>query len=465
MLPGPELAVLLAGVDRSGLDADDLLRLAQARSRLVAHQEAQLLADLHAVARKVPDSGPLPGRRDPGKYPWAECEVAFALRWTHSRATGQLAFSDELIDRLPQVFAALSAGLLDVPKARLIADAVAGLADDRLAGAVVDKVLDLSPRLTTAQLRARLRRLVVAADPDAAAAQAVRDSADRRVQAFLNDNNLAAVAGYELAPHRVAAVMERLDAIAKAAKAGGDGRGMDQLRADALLDLLAGEGIATGGPITDGSVTVGDAIPPPAVDPMPAAALPGPRSGVVELQVPLATLVGLSRLPGELAGWGPVIADLAAQVTAQMHQAQWRFSVYNRLGELAHHGITHARPIAVAQPQQRRPSARVAAFVRARDRHCVAPGCRRAARSCDLDHTIDWVLGGQTESCNLGLLCRMHHLFKHAAGCQLLQLSPGVFTWSTPAGRQYVTTPDRPLIDDNTLTGLPVAADIRDPGG
>ncbi|MGH3682077.1 MAG: DUF222 domain-containing protein, partial [Natronosporangium sp.] len=149
MPPRPELAVLLAGVDRSDLDADDLLRLAQARSRLVAHQEAQLLADLHAVARKVPDSGPLPGRRDPGKYPWAECEVAFALRWTHRRATGQLIFSDELIDRLPAVFAALSAGQLDVPKARLIADAVAGLADDRVAAAVADKVLDLAPRLTT----------------------------------------------------------------------------------------------------------------------------------------------------------------------------------------------------------------------------------------------------------------------------------------------------------------------------
>ncbi|MPZ27071.1 MAG: hypothetical protein GEV12_11830 [Micromonosporaceae bacterium] len=54
MPPGPELPVLLASVDRSDLDSDGQLRLARARSRLVAHQEAQLLADLHAVARKVP---------------------------------------------------------------------------------------------------------------------------------------------------------------------------------------------------------------------------------------------------------------------------------------------------------------------------------------------------------------------------------------------------------------------------
>jgi hypothetical protein len=90
----------------------------------------------------------------------------------------------------------------------------------------------------------------------------------------------------------------------------------------------------------------------------------------------------------------------------------------------------------------------VAAFVRARDRTCVAPGCRRPARTCDIDHTVDWARGGLTEPANLGLLCRRHHRFKHAPGTDLVQFTPGTFGWTTPRGMQYVTRPQPPLLDD-----------------
>jgi hypothetical protein len=571
--PGRQLAALVESVDRSDLDSDDLLRLAQARQRLVAHQEAQLIADLHAVARAVPYQGRQPGRRDlPGRYPWAECDVAFALRWTYGRAAAQLIFADEVIDRLPRIHAALSAGVIDVPKARVLVDGVDGL-DDTLAVAIVDKLIDVAPRLTTGELRARLRRLVIAADADHAARRARVDINDRRVQAYLNDNNLAALAGYELAPHRVAAVMERLDAIAKAAKSAGDGRRMDQLRADAFLDLLVGDGVAAGGPISDsgldplpaaddraapatgapgvpwpaaptdpvagsppqsdpvaGSPPQSDPVAgsPPQSDPVagsppqsdpgagvdrmvaplsdpsepadevgcelvmdqdeadrarfwlagfdqlattrgcprcgagtataPAGAMPGPRPGVVELQVPLTTLMGMSQLPGELAGWGPVFADLARQVASQMNDAQWRFSIYDQLNELSYHGTTTARPDAGGHRTKRRPTAKDIAFVKARDRTCRAPGCRRPARRCDIDHTLAWVHGGESESCNLGLLCRLHHLFKHSTGCHLTWFPPSGYGWTTPLGMQYVTAPDRPLVDENATAGLPEPA-------
>jgi hypothetical protein len=38
------------------------------------------------------------------------------------------------------------------------------------------------------------------------------------------------------------------------------------------------------------------------------------RAGAVELLVPLATLTGQSDTPGVLAGYGPVIADIARQI-------------------------------------------------------------------------------------------------------------------------------------------------------
>lgn len=494
MPPGPELAAVVATVDRSALDAADLLRVARARQRLVAHQEAQLLADLHRVARAVPDDGRQPGRRDPGKYPWAETETAFALQWTHGRAAGQLMFADDVIDRLPELFAALDAGEIDVPKARLIVEAVAGL-DDEVARRIVDKVLAKAPQQTTGELRARLRRLVLAADPQRAAKRARREVTERRVQAYLDDNHLATLSGYELAPHRVAAAVERLDAIAKAAKSAGDGRRIDQIRADAFLDLLVGEGVAVGARIIDGGLggpadttTAGDA-PGPATaataataEPRHVAAgdirdgdeewlrrfwlagfqqlattrpggcrcgypattattgttgtaqvgaLPGPRRGVIDLQVPLTTLMGLTRLPGEVAGWGPVVDEIATAVARDQHDATWRYSVYDSFGELAHHGIA-----------RRRPAAADAAFVQARDRTCRAPGCRRAARGCDLDHTVDWQHRKDSRRCNLACLCRRHHRYKHESGAQLVQLSPGVLLWQSPLGPQYVTHPD-----------------------
>jgi hypothetical protein len=547
---GPELAALLAAIDRSSLDAEGLLRVAQARQRLLAHQEAQFLSDLHAVARAVPDQGAQPGRRDqPGKYAWAEVEAACALRWSYGRAGGHMILADEVIDRLPAIHAALVAGEIDMPKAHLMADLVGSL-DDELARALVDKVIGKAPRQTTGELRARLRRLVLAADPQAFAKRARRSSADRRVQAFVNDNQLANLAGHDLAPHRVAAVMERLDAIGRAAKAAGDPRRIDQIRADAYVDLLTGEGIALGEPITDGGIDqparmsgssdAADAKAPPSapadrsllepdpepvgvpVDPEPdcdlwafgvpepplrlgdepqlteareladpdeqererlwlagfgqlartiptggggspggGVALPGPRRGVVELQVPLTTLLGLSQLPGELGGWAPVVADIARQIAQQMRDGTWRWSAYDVFGELAYHGVTNERPTV-----GRFPTAEQAAYVRARDRICVAPGCRRSARMCDIDHTLPWVKDGPTETCNLGLLCRLHHLFKHSAGCELLQLSSGYFAWKFPSGLQYVTTPDTPLLDDNQLAELPkliAADDIFDP--
>src|SRR5882672_2777614 len=76
------------------------------------------------------------------------------------------------------------------------------------------------------------------------------------------------------------------------------------------------------------------------------AAMPAPRRGVIDIQVPLTTLLRLADFPGDLAGFGPVIADIARQVVAEQTDATWRFSVYGPLGELISHGITRRRPTA-----------------------------------------------------------------------------------------------------------------------
>jgi Domain of unknown function (DUF222) len=518
---GLDLAAAVADVDRSSLSDEDLIRLAQARQRLAAHVQAQLLADLHAIGQRV-DTAMCQTEQE--RQDWAETEIAMAMTWTARRAGGQLWLADQLVDRLPAVLAALDAGDIDVPKAMVFADETM-LLDAEVARRVADQVLGQAPGLTTGQLAARLRKAVLAADTDAVRKKAKERVKGRRVEAQLTADGLAELCGYDLPPHLVAAAAERLTAFARAAKAAGDRRKMDQLRADAFCDLLIGQGVALGGPITQPTLGTPDphTDPPPAPapaspqptpadhrrpepapepepepDPEPApapepelelepeagpvsepgpqagpvegddtidpdheelaglwtagfdqlptarpqtgcptcgtpterGAMPAPRKGVVDLQVPLTTLMGLTDFPGDLAGYGPVIADIARQVIAAQIDATWRCSVYDEQGKLIHHGIT-----------RRRPKAQDVAYIKARDRTCRAPGCRRAARQCDVDHTDDWAKSKDSCRCNLACPCRKHHLFKHLEHSGLIQLGQGVLAFRTPLGQRLITRP------------------------
>jgi Domain of unknown function (DUF222) len=466
---GLDLAAAVANVDRSSLCDEDLIRLAQARQRLAAHVQAQLLADPHAIGQRADT---VMCRTEVERQDWAETEIAMAMTWTARRASGQLWLADQLVDRLPAVFAALDAGDIDVPKATVFADETM-LLDPSLARRVAGELLGEAPRLTTGQLAARLRKAVLAADADAVRKRAKERVKGRRVEARLTADGLAELCGYDLPPHLVAAAAERLTALARAAKAAGDRRKLDQLRADAFTDLLIGQGVAVGGPITDTTLGTPDAAPAPAPQPEPEptpeagpvegddtvdpdhedvaglwaagfdqlpttrdtptakGAMPAPRKGVVDIQVPLTTLMGLTDFPGDLAGYGPVIADIARQVVAAQTDATWRCSVYDEQGRLIHHGIT-----------RRRPKAHDVAYIRARDRTCRAPGCRRPARQCDVDHTEDWATSKESCRCNLACLCRRHHLFKHLEHSGLIQLGQGMLAFRTPLGQRLVTRPE-----------------------
>ena len=63
----------------------------------------------------------------------------------------------------------------------------------------------------------------------------------------------------------------------------------------------------------------------------------------------------------------------------------------------------------------------------------------------DLDHTLDWLLGGLTEADNLGALCEPHHLLKHDpdSGWSVVQPSAGHFMWTSPTGTRHRVEPER----------------------
>lgn len=434
LAPGPALAVLLGGVDRSRLNGHDLVTVMMARARQVAYEQAQLLSDIHQVVHCPPGDRNAPVVRLETVDEFAVFEVAAALTWTRRAAELQVSLAWSLVERLPGVHAALSAGAIDLPKARVLEEETCGLAD-LAARSVCARMLPAAAGLTTGQLRTRLRRLVVAEDPDAARVRQVRAVGERRVCAELDHDGTMSITALGLPAGRAAAAMERVRAIAAAARRAGDPRSVDQLAADTVLDLL------------DGSAP---------------AAWPAPRRGVVELTVPMTTLIGLADEPGELRGWGPVVDDIARQVVTQQPQARWLFRVTDEQGRLVAHGTTqspddHRRPTrrrrtapvdrcrsGGGRAAPRRPGTDVAEFVRARDITCRAPGCRRPASSCDVDHTVAVADGGTTHPANLGMLCRFHHRAKHEGGWRVRQREPGVFHWTSPLGRRYTVRPDPP---------------------
>ncbi|UOY02099.1 HNH endonuclease signature motif containing protein [Blastococcus sp. PRF04-17] len=89
-----------------------------------------------------------------------------------------------------------------------------------------------------------------------------------------------------------------------------------------------------------------------------------------------------------------------------------------------------------------RPSAPLDRWVRARDRRCRFPGCRRRVpRGGELDHDRRYP-DGPTSARNLAGYCTGHHRGKHQAPGWRHALAPdGALTVTTPTGLTAVTTP------------------------
>src|SRR5579875_76402 len=160
--PGPVLAAALDDVMAEGLGrlSDDALAgVMLAFRRLESHGSAGLSAAAAELVRRREAGGPrVAGHLDD--------EAAMLLAWTRPAARRLLATGVSLA-RLPATWAALSAGRIDRLKADVIAYETE-LCEDELAAAVELLVIGEAPGLTTGQLRARLRRAVLAADPEAA---------------------------------------------------------------------------------------------------------------------------------------------------------------------------------------------------------------------------------------------------------------------------------------------------------
>ncbi|HEU0239816.1 MAG TPA: DUF222 domain-containing protein [Micromonosporaceae bacterium] len=402
---------------------DELTGQLTARARAVNMAHAAMLETVVAVA----DRDPVGLDAD---------LVAFTLKWTQTAARGEVEFGRHLQRVLKPVWAAMCRGDLDVRRARVFCDVLCTV-NDQIAFAIALDHADRAHEWTIAQLRDRLRRAMLRADPDGAARRTERSIEQRKLTMMPDRESTAGLIGTCLPAARAVAAFERVDAFACARHNGGDARTLDQLRADTFLDLLEG-------------VDIG--------------ASPVHRRGIVELSVPWSVLargIGPTATepaggpnpvqpnahrgdePATLAGFGPVEAPVARDIVAAMlgrRDIAWRFRVNGDAGELLAVGSVQrvvTRPPREADPHRRSPGPALARWVRARDGTCRAPGCRVPATVCDIDHTIGHASGGRTTHDNLALLCRHHHRLKHEPGWQVAQPAPGVLTWTSRHGPSF----------------------------
>jgi len=105
----------------------------------------------------------------------------------------------------------------------------------------------------------------------------------------------------------------------------------------------------------------------------------------------------------EIVGIGPVDVDWVRRI---LPDAFVDVLVHDLVDIKAHATTTRHRKRAVENA------------VRARDRRCVVPGCRRKRR-LQADHRHDFAKGGPTSGANLELLCAIHHAEKTHRGARI----------------------------------------------
>ena len=490
-LPGPHLAGLLAAATADGhspLTDDQLTGVLRGWQRQIAYGQAELArAVVELASRRAAESSRAAEHLSD--------EVAIELTLT-GRSAGRLVEVCDGLDRLPEVHSLLLNGLIDWPRACVFADELAQL-DDATACTIAARLADQAAGRTTAQLRAALARAVLAADPAAALRRRKEARKDTRVEVWHEPSGNAALAGRELAPADAIAAEAALAADADWLRDHGAAGTLAELRAAAYLTRLSGRDLASLLPQHDTTTRDASVDCSAQPDSAPGGSAPqggqcgghrggsgspgnagdqldGPRQpGTIHLTMPLTALAGLTDAPGEITGYGPADAatcrDLATQLRADP-ATRWCLTLTGPDGRAAGHacagstrGPRPGQPVITwaaglrgklqlletsstcRHPSQSpgypwRPSLRH--LIETRQRTCAAPGCRRPATRCDIDHTIPYDQGGPTCECNGAPLCRRHHRAKQAPGWQLSQHQPGVMTWRLPSGRVYETSGD-----------------------
>jgi hypothetical protein len=402
MAPGAELAEVLASLDWESLSEPDLIRILRAQQRQVSHYQAGSYWAMNKIVAAYEGVDVSDGMAFVHAAEGAAAEIGAVLRLTRQSADMETSLALELNRRLPAVWKALSEGAIDMRRARVIVDSTLHL-PPAAAQIVVDSVLPDAPLLTTGQLACRIRKLCIDENPGDAKERYETSLRDRRIVTEANVSGTANLLGLDLPPHVVEAIKRRIHKESIRLRRQGDARTMDQLRADIFLGLLRRQN-----PKLQETAD----------------------QGVLNLNADIATLAKMSESSGDLAGYGPVIADIVRQIAEHQQHSEWRWTLIDPdTGLPVDGGITRRRPTT----GQRR-------HVQSMYRTCIHPGCRMPAIDCDIDHRIPWAESHVTRTEDLGPLCRHHHVIRHRHGWTYQPLAGSDFQFTSPLGHTYTTS-------------------------
>ncbi len=398
--------------------------LERARLRSLEVEEARA-AEREAMGLRVE----APSRRRELAHRSVTAEIACATRSAEGAVSRWLADASRLADDAEATLDAAESGRITFAHARIIADEVASL-PAAARGDYEATVLPVAEHTTPAQFRRRARRMREQMHPDSIEARAVAAAAERHVRITPERDGMAWLGAYLPAATAASVDAQLDDRAGELASTEGERRTMAQLRADVFADLLTGRAL----PDASTSET-------------------SRRRGIrptVTVTVPAMTLLGRGDEPAELEGYGPIPVDVARELAGAA--PSWK-----RL-------LTHPESGAVLSVGRERyavpPDLR--AWLRVRDGTCRFPGCTRSASGCEVDHTVDWAVGGETRHDNLAHLCARHHHLKHEGGWRVGPAPGGALRWRSPTGREYATEPEQAIGDPPAPPG-PAAAVTPEP--
>ena len=324
-------------------------------------------------------------------------EVAAVLDWAPVTASGVVHRAVELATRLPDTVDALADGRLDLRKAHAILEWTESLPVEQ-AREVAGRMHEWVAGRPIGALRAKLSREVIKIDPEGAERRRQAKIKQRKLSFFAETDGMASLYLYDTA-ERVRAIYDMASTVARHYQRDGHPGDLDALRADGLGDLVL-----------------------------------GPQHSLqVELRVtvPASVLAGVSNAPGWLHGYGPITSATIWELA--QHHPFWR------------RVVTDPATGTVMEVSKRQAPESLRDYIQTRTTTCTAPGCRRPAESCDLDHLTDHAKGGATSDATLGPACRHHSVMKLNGGWRVDQPEPGVYRWTNPAELYYDTQPD--LVD------------------
>ena len=378
-------------------------------------------------------------------------EAGDLLGLTQQQVAERLRITRALQRDFPGVWELCRTGALDAYRAALVVDAAKPVLDrpeqlsllaTRIAGWLRSKISTDGDQAglvacTSRQLRNKLTYEIRKIKPRSAEERFTAAFKGRHVRAQVDEDGMGYL-GVSHCSTDVQLADYRLTLAAQALRNAGDQRTTAQLRADLLIDLAIGRVQIPADTSTLEDAADADPATPAGADPAGVVqALTAGRFArpILNITVPIQTVMGLSDHPGIASGGTPVPATLVRMLARDPESSWYRM-------------LTDGPRMVELSTTSYRPTAPLWREVVARDQACYQPACDRPATESELDHRTPWPTG-QTTATNLSPGCKRDHKAKHSHGYRLTQNTDGTTTLHTRGGFTHHTEHrDQPWLDE-----------------